>query len=370
MRSSDGPSTRAILRVVLVVAGVVAALYLAYLLRKPITWIVIAGFIAIAVSGPIRYLQQRIPRGLAILLVYGGLVLVPVLVAAVLVPPIATEANNLADQVPQYAADLRQFVTENDRLREIEEDYEVTAKLQEQAAKLPEKLGGAAGVLADIGLGIVNSLFAAITILILSIFMVGSGGGWLQRFIARRPGDQQPMLRRTADRIGIAVGGYCAGALGQAAIAGITAWIVLEILGIPYAPALALIVALLDLVPLVGASLGAVVVGVVTLFNDFPTDTLIWVVYSVAYQQIENSVIQPRIQARAVQVQPFVVLVSVLFGSTLFGVLGALLAIPFAAAIQITIREYNAYRTAAREIETTPPAGPMEPPPMAPGAPA
>ena len=96
---------------------------------------------------------------------------------------------------------------------------------------------------------------------------------------------------------------------------------------------------LLDLVPLVGATLGAIIVGVVTLFSDFPVDTIIWVIFSVIYQQVENTVIQPRIQARAVAVHPFVVLVSVLFGSTLFGVLGALLAIPVAAAIQITIRE-------------------------------
>jgi predicted PurR-regulated permease PerM len=99
-------------------------------------------------------------------------------------------------------------------------------------------------------------------------------------------------------------------------------------------------------VPLVGATLGAIVVGVVTLFSDFPTDTIVWVIWSIVYQQVENTVIQPRIQARAVQVQPFVVLVAVLFGSALFGVLGALLAIPFAAAIQITLREYEGYRGA------------------------
>ena len=97
---------------------------------------------------------------------------------------------------------------------------------------------------------------------------------------------------------------------------------------------------LLDLVPLVGATLGAIMVGIVTLFNDFPTATIVWAIWSIVYQQIENTVIQPRIQARAVNVHPFVVLVAVLFGSTLFGVLGALVAIPVAAAIQIAVREY------------------------------
>ena len=135
----------------------------------------------------------------------------------------------------------------------------------------------------------------------------------------------------------------------------------LLILGVPYALPLAVVVFLLDLVPLVGATLGAILVGIVTLFNDFPADTIIWAICSIVYQQVENTVIQPRIQARAVAVDPFVVLVSVLFGCTLFGVLGALLAIPVAAAIQITIREYNAFRnTPASEL---PPPGVQPPDP-------
>jgi predicted PurR-regulated permease PerM len=343
----DGPSTRATLRVVLIVIAALLAVYLVYLLRTPLTWIVIAAFIAVAVSGPIRWLQQYMRRGFAVAVVYLGLLMVPVLLGAILVPPVVTEVQNRADRVPQYAQDVREFVRTNDRLAQIEEDYDITGRIEEEARKLPAKLGGAAGVLGDIGLGLVNSLFAGITIFILSIFLVGSGARWLNTMILRRPADAQPALRRTADRIGVAIGGYVAGALGQAAVAGLTAWIVLTILGVPYAPALALIVAILDLVPLVGASLGAILVGIVTLFNDFPTDTIIWAAYSVAYQQIENSVIQPRIQARAVQVEPAIVLIAVLFGSTLFGVLGALLAIPFAAAVQIGIREWEAYRAAA-----------------------
>ena len=127
-------------------------------------------------------------------------------------------------------------------------------------------------------------------------------------------------------------------------MAGVLAYLVLTILGVPYAGSLAVIIFLLDLVPLVGATLGAVLVGIITLFDDFPTTTIIWTIWSIVYQQVENNVIQPRIQAKAVQVAPFVVLTSVLFGSTLFGILGALLAIPVAAAIQISIIEYNNFR--------------------------
>ena len=148
-------------------------------------------------------------------------------------------------------------------------------------------------------------------------------------------------------RIGTAIGNYVAGALLQATVAGVTSYIMLLILGVDFALPLAVIVFLLDLVPLVGATLGAIIVGIVTVFSDFPLDTIIWAVYAIIYQQVENNVIQPRIQARAVQLEPLIVLISVLFGSTLFGVLGALLAIPVAASIQITIREYWTLRRLA-----------------------
>ena len=352
-------STRAILRVVITVLACVLALYLLYLLRRPITWIFIAGFIAIALSGPVAFLQRRMRRGAAVGLVYLGLILVPVLILSALIPPIVTQGNNLAQSLPDYARDLTEFVQDNRRLREIEADYDITGKLEEQAGKLPARLGDAAGVLSDIGVGVVNSLFAAITIIVLSVFMINSARGWLDAFADRYPPERARWIKRLYDRIGATVGNYVAGALVQATIAGLLAWIMLMILGVPYALPLAVVVFLLDLVPLVGATLGAIIVGVVTLFSDFPVDTIIWVIFSVVYQQVENTVIQPRIQARAVAVHPFVVLVAVLCGSTLFGVLGALLAIPVAAAIQITIREYVTFRNTP--AEDLPPPG--EPPP-------
>ena len=338
-------SARVVLRVVLTVLLVVLTLYLIYLLRTPLTWIFIAGFLAIALSGPVNWLTRRTGRrGLAIAIVYVALILVPVLLAAILVPPLVEQLNNLVNNLPAYARDLQELVNENDRLRQLEEDYNITAELQKQASTLPGRVGDAAGILSDIGLGLVNSIFAGITILVLSLFMIGSGRRWLD-WLAERQGPERAIwMKRLFDRIGNAVGNYVAGALGQALIAGVLAYVVLLILGVPYAGPLAVVIFLLDLVPLIGATLGAIAVGIITLFNDFPTVTIIWTIWSIVYQQIENNVIQPRIQARAVSVHPFVVLTSVLFGSTLFGVLGALLAIPVAAAIQISIVEYNRLR--------------------------
>jgi predicted PurR-regulated permease PerM len=341
------PGARAVLRTVLIVVAVVIALWLIYLLRKPITWIFIAAFISVAVSGPVNLLERHVRRGLAIAVVYLCLILTPFALIALLVPPIVTQGNNLVQNLPEYAQDVTDFVNSNDQLRRLQEDYDITGKLEEQAAKLPAQLGDAAGVLSDIGIGIVNSVFAAVTILVLSIFMVGSGGRFLDLWARQYPPEREAWMHRLFERIANAIGNYVAGALVQATIAGVTSWIMLLILGVDYALPLAVIVFLLDLVPLVGATLGAIIVGIVTLFSDFPIDTIIWSIFAIVYQQVENNVIQPRIQARAVQLEPLIVLISVLFGSTLFGVLGALLAIPVAAAIQITIREYLALRRTA-----------------------
>jgi predicted PurR-regulated permease PerM len=356
-------SARVVLRIVIIVVLVFLTLYLIYLLRRPLTWIFIAGFLAIALSGPVNWLHQRTGRrGVSIALVYIALILVPILFAAVLVPPIVEQLNNLINNLPAYVNDLQEFIGKNDTLRQLEEDYNITAELEKQASTLPGRVGDAAGILSDIGLGLVNSIFAGVTIFVLSLFMVGSGRRWLDWSAERQGEEREEWLKRLYDRIGNAVGNYVAGALGQALVAGILAYLVLLILGVPYAGSLAVVIFLLDLVPLVGATLGAILVGIITLFNDFPTTTIIWIIWSVVYQQIENNVIQPRIQAKAVSVHPFVVLVSVLFGSTLFGVLGALLAIPIAAAIQISIHEYNLLRHPENVAAVQAPRGDELPP--------
>jgi len=148
----------------------------------------------------------------------------------------------------------------------------------------------------------------------------------------------------------------------------VTAFIVLWVLGVPFAAPLAVIVALFDLIPLVGATLASLLVGVVTLFHGFPLDTIVWTIFTIAYQQIENNVIQPQIQRRAVEIHPFAVLVSVLFGATLFGIVGALLAIPFAASAQIALHEWWEYRQAIA-VEMPPGVERPKPPDLSDGEP-
>jgi predicted PurR-regulated permease PerM len=360
-RSESTP--REIARNVLIVVAVVLVLYLLYLLRRPLGWIVLAMFLAIAMSGPVNWLHRRIGRrGPAIALAYIVLLLIPVGLAGIVVPPVVTGGNDLANNAPRYAGDLQRFVQRNKTLRGLEDDYGLVTQIENEAKKLPTRLGGAAGTLRDLGLGLVNSIFAGVTILVLSVFMVAGGRGWLRRAAALQPPERAAMIDRVVDRMAIAVGNYVAGALAQASIAGVSTFIVLVILGVPFAAPLAVVVFFFDLVPLVGATIAAVVVGIVTVFVHFPTATIVWVIWAVVYQQIENNVIQPQIQKRAVDVHPFIVLVSVLCGSTLFGVPGALLAIPFAASAQIAFAEWWRSRGDQRPA-LDPPAGAAPPAP-------
>jgi predicted PurR-regulated permease PerM len=338
-------SVRNILRIVAVIVCVALVLYLIWLLRKPISWLLISVFLAVALSPPVNYLARSMKRGFAIAIVYLGLLLVPILLIALIVPPLITEANNFADNVPQYADDVTEFVQDNERLRNLNEDYDITGKLEEEAAKLPERLGGAAGTLRDIGFGIVSSLFALLTILVMTAFLLSNGGRWRDQLIASRPPEQRRRLRRSAEHMASAVSGYVAGAMTIAVIAGIATYIVLTILGVPFSGPLAVLAGLMSLIPMVGATIAAVLIGVVTLFEDFPTATIIWAIWAIVYQQLENNLIQPQIQKRTVNVHPFLTIVAVLFGATLLGVLGAIVAIPVAASIQILFREYVDLRT-------------------------
>jgi predicted PurR-regulated permease PerM len=347
MPKIDSPA-RAIARNVLVVVSVFLVLYVIWLLRQPISWLVIAAFLAIALAGPVNFLQRYMKRGLAIALVYFTLLLIPIGLGALLLPPIVNQISDVATNAPSYVNDVEDYVHKNKTLNDLNDKYDITQKLNEEAAKLPSKAGDAAKVLRDIGFGLVSSIFAGVTILILSIFMVAAGPRWIESFIRMQRPEHAERIERTLRRIANAVGNYVGGALLQATIAGLSSFIMLTILGVPFAGPLAVVIFVFDLIPVVGATIGAVLVGIVTAFVNFPITLIIWVVFAIVYQQIENYLIQPQIQKRATRIEAFVVLVAVLFGSTLFGILGAILAIPAAASIQIAVKEYREYR---REVE-------------------
>jgi predicted PurR-regulated permease PerM len=365
------PTTRTVLRVALIVVGVAIGLYLIYRLRQPISWIVIATFIAVCASAPVNRLNRRMPRGLAIAIVYIGIVLIPVGILAILIPPVVEQSVELANDLPGFADDLEAEIQKNEQLQDLDEQFDLTQKLQDAGENAASRLDDAAGTIADIGAGFVEGIFALVTILVLSMFMVSRGRVWVDKAIGMRPEHEATALRQAFDHISVALAGYVGGALVQAFIAGVTTFIVLTILGVPSPLPLAVVMAILDLIPLVGATLGAIIVGVVTVFADFPLDTILWAGYAIGYQQVENYVIQPRIQSRAVDLDPFIIVIAAIFGASLFGIIGALLAIPGAAAIQISVREFLAYRrdqAALRAVGRGDEAVPGSPPgPPAPG---
>jgi predicted PurR-regulated permease PerM len=347
---SPGPSIRAILRVVLTVVASALALLVLWRLRTPIGYLVIALFVALVAAAPVTVLSQHMRRGIAIAVVYGGIVLVPIGIGAILVPPGVEATSDLVNEMPRYAEDLTVTIERNDQLREINKNFNVTDKVEDFAEESSASaLGDAPGALADFGAGLVTAIFALVTILILSMFMVARGPRWVEAFLRTRPGKEAAVLRRALYAMAQAVSSYVGGALLQAFIAGTAAFIVLTILGVPAPLALAMVVAVFDLIPLIGATIGAFLVLLVTLFDDFPLDAIVWAGFAIAYQQFENYVVQPRIQSRAVDLDPFIVVVAALFGGTLFGILGALVAIPTAAAIQIGIKEFLRYRRGEEE---------------------
>ena len=251
------PGSRTVMRTVLIVLLVLVALYLIYRLRTPLSWLVIATFLAIALSGPVNLLSRHMPRGLAILIAYLGLILVPIGIAALVIPPLVRELTHLADNAPQYVKDAQDWLTHNDTLRKLDEQYNIGSELEKKAKELPTHIGDAASTLSSVGGAIVGSLFAAFNILVLSIFMVAGGRGWVDRAITLARPEHAPRIKRAVDRIGIAVGNYVGGAMAQAMIAGLTTYLVLTVLGVPFAAPLAVVVALFDLIPLVGATLAA-----------------------------------------------------------------------------------------------------------------
>jgi predicted PurR-regulated permease PerM len=343
-RADEIISTRAVLRIVAIVLVVIGTVLLVRLLWQPIGWVIIAAFIAIALSGPVSLLEKKMPRALAIALVYLLLLLIPAGIAAAVIPPVVDQGVNFVNDLPRYTTDLQEAVEGNDRLSEINRDFGVTNELQRLAEDAPNHIGEAAGVVRDVGSGLFSGLFSALTILVLSIFMTARGRLWVNGALRLHGGRESQAVGVALDRIANAVGHYVAGAAIQATIAGLAAFIVLSILGVPFAGALAVLVALFDLIPMVGATIAGLIVLVVTLFTDFPTATIVWVIFGIAYQQFENYVIQPQIHKRAVQLEPFVVLISVICGGVLFGIVGALLAIPIAASIQIGAQEWWRFR--------------------------
>jgi len=363
MRS--GPSTKTIARVFLTVVGLAVGLYVLYLVRSVVGLILIGIFLAVALGPGVDFIHHnaKIPRGPAILLVFVTLFFAIFLVGLLVVPPVVDQVKQLADDIPSYIDDLRT----NDTIREYDDKYDITQKLREQASSLPSRLADAAGALRAVTVGVFSAALQLVTVLTVTFFLLLDGGRIMRWLQAQMSPQRRQRFERVTSDVYKSTAGYVAGALTIASICGITTYIVLSILGVPFAVPLSVLMAFLALIPLVGASIGGAIVALVTLFNDFPTDTIVWVVFLVVYQQLENNLLQPQVYKRTVDLHPLVVILGILIGSSLLGVLGALLAIPIAAALQIAVRDWWAFRKGTIELppEVELPSGTsfVDPPP-------
>jgi predicted PurR-regulated permease PerM len=334
---SNGPSFRTIARIFFSLVVLAGGFYLVYLVRDIVVLLFISLFLAVALGPPVDFFHRRkIPRAASILLVYLLGLLAVFLVGLLVVPPIVTQVQDIAKKAPQYIRDIRN----NPTLREYDDKYQITQKLEQQANKLPSVLGSAAGTLQSVTVGVFSAAVKLIAVLSITFFLLLDGQRLTNFLFGLMRSDREDRFRGVATQIYGAVAGYVAGNLIISVVAGLVTYATLELLGVPFAVPLSVLVAFLDLIPLVGATIGAVVVGLVTLFVDFPTATIVWVIVAVVYQQVENHVVQPIVYRETVDVRPLVVIVSILIGASLLGVLGALVAIPVAATVQIVLRDW------------------------------
>ncbi len=349
-------SLRTILAVIGLVIAAWALLTMIAITRQVISWVLVALFFALALNPAVEWFMRHgvRSRGRA-----AGLTFILALVAIgavgyAFIPTLVGQINDLVQAVPGYVHDLTKG---RGRLGFLETKYHIVEKIRAAVDK-----GGASQVLGLTGAAIsitksvITLVLATITIAVMTFFMLLEGPVWIDRFFGLLPQRSQARWRAVAQDVYRAIGGYVTGNLLISLIAGTLTTIVLLAAGVPYAVALGVIVAILDLIPLAGATIAAVVIGTVAFLHSI-TAGIVVVVFFVVYQQVENHFLQPVIYGRTVQLSPLAVLVAVLLGAKLAGILGALGAIPVAGAIQVLLIDWQRHRETAPATVEDPPFG-------------
>ena len=315
--------------------GVLTALLLWQTLGRlttVLTLVVVAFFLALTLNPLVEFLTRHgLRRGAAITVVFAGVVGVFTLLGLVVVPPVITQGSDLAQKAPDYLEQVlsSNFVTDLDR------HYGVVDKIQAEFNKrisdgnfISQVFGGVLGV----GAAVIGGIFQTFTVLVLTLFLLASLPRVKQGAYAIVPASRRPRVISLSEEIMRRTGSYAIGQVAVATINAVCSWVMMMIVGIPYAAVLAVAVGFLGLIPMVGATIGASLVCLVAVFDE-PKKAVIALIYYVVYQQLENYVVAPKIMQRTVSVPGAVTVVAALAGGTLLGVLGALLAIPVAAGL-------------------------------------
>ena len=313
--------------------------------RETIRWIFASIFLALALSPAVELVMRpkirgrSLPRWLAILVAYVAFFALLAFLVVEVIPPIIREIEKLGSQLPTYVKDFEQWAENNDQFRELNDKFDITHLLSQEVSQLPSKLGDAANGLKDISVGLLNNLVGAIIVITLSYFLLLDGGRQWERATGRLRESHRVRVRRAGERIAKIVRSYVTVNLTLAVAAGVFTWLVLELLGVDLAVPLAVLVAILDLVPLIGFTIGGLLVAIVAAIHDFPVALIVWGAAFLIYQQVQDRVIQPIFYKNAVRIHPVVAIAAVLAGAQLAGILGALLAIPVAAALGVIYDE-------------------------------
>jgi predicted PurR-regulated permease PerM len=327
---------RTILAILGIVLAVALALQVIWLARQVVSWILIALFLALALNPAVNFVQERgvRRRAIAAAVTYLAALLAIAGIGAVFSPTLVDEANAFARELPNYVRDLTEG---RGRLGELEREYDIVERVRTSVEDGgAARLLGLSGTAVAITKGVLTAIVALVTIAFLTFFMLIEGPSWVQRFYALVPEPSRPRVERIATDIYRTVGGYVTGNLLISLIAGVTSTIVLLVMGVPFAVALGLLVAILDLVPLAGATLAAIIVSGVAFLESIPAGIVV-ALFFIVYQQVENHLLQPLVYSRTVQLSPLAILIAVLIGAKLAGVLGALAAIPVAGTIQVLL---------------------------------
>ena len=302
-------------------------------LSQVLTLLAVALFLALGLDPVIRALERRtrMRRGWAVLIVFTVVIAAFTGLLFALVPPLAAQGTQLADNLPGYVQNLLRDPT----VRRFDEHYHVISKLQAQIQQELSKgslwtqvFGGVLGA----GKAALSGVFSAFTVLVLTLYLAASLPSVKEACYRAVPASRRERVRTLSEEITRRVGGYVIGQIAIASVNAFCTYILVRILHLPYPAALAVTVGVLGLIPMIGASLGAVVVILVALFTSFGT-ALVALAYYVIYQQLENYLIAPRVMRRTIAVPGAVTVIAALAGGALLGVVGALMAIPTAAGL-------------------------------------
>jgi len=295
--------------------------------------IFIAAFLAIGLNPAVSWLRRRgIRRGFAVAIV--TLVLLALLIGGItaLIPPLVTQTNELIKNVPDYVSQLQRSQT----IRELIVRYNIMEKVT--SAVNAGTIGNAVGGVVGGARLIFGTIFNTLTVLVLTIYFMAAFDRLREAAYSLVPASRRSRVRLLTDEILTKVGAYMVGALAIAVLAGFSSFVLAMILGLAYPFALAVVVAVCDLIPQIGATLGAIIVSLVGFASSL-TAGLVCAGFFIIYQQVENYLVYPTVMRRSVKVSDVAAVVAALLGVALFGVVGALVAIPMVAAIQLIIRE-------------------------------